>query len=403
MSTSTAGVRGAAPKVYRERLDKRRLLKLLDDLEPDREVRAKCYRILQKNEDNRIHAPSKYLRFQRDQRPNMGRLERMRGLERKAESLCNELKALEADERGFVVRDVAYMRIDPAQRGHLFAEGHSCQNMPPELRSCILGAFAHDIDMVNSGVSIICNLVVQLDIAQKMPTVLSYRAHREEWVDWIAQQQGVSQAQAKKLPITILGGGSFDGWFWSLPKQNSYIEKMPNPQIRQWAESLQLEISLLRSQLMQHPRFSWTSIERKALQGVRERKNRSDESIENSLFGRVVQSCQDEILDIVESCFARDGWQAYGRVFDGLIVGHTCARTNNSATNSPATLEHKQMQAVLAGAEEACRTAGWDIELAEKPMHGTQDQPMRTLAEGRASLDAAFRAGVWGSVVYSSY
>ena len=51
---------------------------------------------------------------------------------------------------------------------------------------------------------------------------------------------------------------------------------------------------------------------------------------------------------------------------------------------------------LLELAEKACKRRGWDIKLADKPLHGTQDVPLRTIEDARKAMDE-FEAWAFGA------
>ena len=45
------------------------------------------------------------------------------------------------------------------------------------------------------------------------------------------------------------------------------------------------------------------------------------------------------------------------------------------------------VEKALEAAQAACQRAGWDIVLAEKPLHGLQNVTPKTIANARAALE----------------
>jgi hypothetical protein len=50
-------------------------------------------------------------------------------------------------------------------------------------------------------------------------------------------------------------------------------------------------------------------------------------------------------------------------------------------------VSREELLSVLAEAEAACKRRGWGIKLADKPLHGTQDDPLRTIEDARKAID----------------
>ena len=87
-----------------------------------------------------------------------------------------------------------------------------------------------------------------------------------------------------------------------------------------------------------------------------------------------MQTCENEVLGIVDRVFFDLGWDTLALVFDGLIVEPVegCR---------PLALAD-----VLARAKEAGKARGWDIELADKPLHGLQEDTPRSVTAARTAM-----------------
>ena len=79
---------------------------------------------------------------------------------------------------------------------------------------------------------------------------------------------------------------------------------------------LQAEIGALRDQLLQHPKFKLTEVEREKL--VKE--ERPPGSIDRLLMPRIVQCCENEVLGMIHRTYCQNYWLVRSKVFDGLIV-----------------------------------------------------------------------------------
>jgi hypothetical protein len=104
------------------------------------------------------------------------------------------------------------------------------------------------------------------------------------------------------------------------------------------------QIHAFRDQLLNHPRFKWTSIDREKLR----KDGFADASIDSKLMPRIVQCCENEVLGIMHRCFFDQGWLVRAKVFDGLIV--ECGRHSSSS-----------VEVAMKEAEDACYARGWDI------------------------------------------
>ena len=70
------------------------------------------------------------------------------------------------------------------------------------------------------------------------------------------------------------------------------------------------------------------------------------------------------------------GAHAWALIFDGVLLAPS------AACAEPA------IEKALAAAETACKARGWDIKLAEKPLHGRQDEQPKTIRRAREALES---------------
>eukprot|EP01083_Nonionella_stella_P228771 810473_1 len=139
--------------------------------------------------------------------------------------------------------------------------------------------------------------------------------------------------------------------------------------VRRFCFDLYAEITALRDQLLRHPRFKWTEVDRKRLQT----DGRVNNMIDSMLMPRIVQCCENEVLGIIHRTFHQYNWIVRTKVFDGLVVEKGPRATIN-------------LQAVTQLAEDSCRIMGWDIRLIEKALHGTQNDAIKTIVNAREVL-----------------
>ena len=89
------------------------------------------------------------------------------------------------------------------------------------------------------------------------------------------------------------------------------------------------------------------------------------------------------MLSIIDRALFDLGWDVWALVFDGLIIAPSGACTE------------PDVEKALEAAEAACQRAGWDIVLAEKPLHGLQNVTPKTIAKAKDALEtwACLQAG----------
>ena len=237
------------------------------------------------------------------------------------------------------------------------------------LRCPLVGGFTYDIDCANSDVRLVCSLATQLDLCELVPTVMDCRDQREKWLKKIAFRHAVTAQQTKRLPTIIINGGRYDTWLQKvgLPKTAKH------PEIQTFAKKLYFELpQALRDQLLHHPRFRWTQVDRKSYLD----QGRHPNVIPSLLMPRIIASCENDVLTIIHRTLFTLGWRVRAKVFDGLII--------EPPSNNPDC----HIQTALAAAEAACRAQGWDIRLLEKPLYGFQDDLLPSLASARAASAA---------------
>jgi len=356
-----------------EKIDFVRLKRVLSELRMDHNVREECIKDLDKE-----------ISISRDGARNLELLDWLKALQRCqviqaiAETLEEFLRETPPDKMGCVVHEVRYEHRDSASRGRLFAIGAkvkvlgekhvrtaTLQGMPSDLRSPLVGAFSHDIDCENSEVRLVCSLASQLGLEQLVPTLIDYRDRRHYWLVRICTLHDVVRDEAKRLPNIILSGGMYDTWLRKVGQRAAQKRE-----VKDFARRLWSEIRALRDQLLAHPRFSWTDIERKNLLA----QGRQPGLIDNLLMPRIVASCENEVLGIIHRCLFDLGWHIRAKVFDGLII-------EPSEVNS-------SISEALKASEDACLVQGWSIKLIEKILHGTHDDILPALDVSRKAMQA---------------
>lgn len=179
---------------------------------------------------------------------------------------------------------------------------------------------------------------------------------------------------AKRLPNIVSNGGGYRTWL----EQNN-LTFIPRSQWYQPILKLQEELLTLRKVLFLHPRFkAMVDTERERHQ---REKIKSEFSIDASLMSRITQTCENEVLSIIDRVFFDLGWDTLALIFDGLVVEPAEGCTS-----------HRQLDGgdgAMAKAEAACKSRGWDIKLAIKKLHrNTEYTAPDTLIAARAVAQA---------------
>ena len=360
-----------------EKIDIVRLRNVIDDLMSDRHSRERIMNTIRKSCMAESYVPRKKLL-----EAWLKKLQRCYELEATAQELYALLKDLPASDDGCVVHEVKYQHKDPSRRGRLFAIGNmvkletskyprttTLQGMHSDLRAPLVGAFAHDIDCENSEIRLLCSLAAQLSLTHLTPTLTSYRDNRKSWLSKIATLHNVTRVEAKRLPNIILSGGVYTSWLKALEIPQLDMTSPLGREVKKFVARLVSESHALRDELIDHPRFGWTAIDRDKLKN----DGKSDGAITVLLMPRIIQSCENEVLSLLHRHFHNMGWKVRAKVFDGMI-----------AEKGPDAM--KELNEVMIAAENILHSHGWDIRLVEKPLNGNQDKPLRTVVEAREAM-----------------
>jgi hypothetical protein len=363
-----------------EKIDLRRLQKLVAYVQADSDQRKECMKslvaCLNKDPNN--------LSVDRSYRV----LEHCYDMEETIYMLYDFVKSLKMDEKGCVAYECLYSHKNVPCRGRLFAIGRSVrvlygkyprsvtvQALHAELRAPLAGAFAHEVDSENSDVRLLCSLAKQLGIEELFPSLQDYRDNREKWISTIHEEYpDVSAPEVKRLVNVAICGGTYQTWL-KMVGQVDVVSK-----IERFAFRIQSEVKALCDQLLYHPRFQWISFEWKQL----EEKSRKQEEIKAILLTRILHDCENQVIGLVHRSFHKHGWIVRTKLFDSLLV------------EPGPTLEEEasSLNQVMRLAEKSCLDEAWDVRLVEKPLYQCQDKPPLSFEKARAFIRAFQRSAM---------
>ena len=322
----------------------------------------------------------------------------------------------EEDEDGCCRLEVTYILKDHSKKGRLFAvaenvkldgtlEGYdsdggrkkgkvdkttglplgsnraaTLQSMPKDLRAPLVGSFAYDVDCANSEVRILISLATKLKYS--MPTLQDYFNKREEWLLLIMETFGLTREAAKRLPTIIISGGQYTTWernHATNPNKRHGVDTRAIKEIKDFAQKLQGELVKFVGHCRTLPRFTWLENEERKL--IDDGDGRNHEKL---LLGRVVQSCEAEVLSILHKKFHDEKWHVRAKVFDGLITEPSDLVKRNAAEAGVSIDE--MLQLVLRLAEESCSSFGWNVKLEIKPLFGLHDAPVDSIVQAKRAL-----------------
>ena len=357
VTSASRRVRGSSTAAFdeylcTEKLDYTRLACIVDAL---RFGRIQCETAIRN-----LDALSNHSYVQKQQK----KLQRCQALDLVASQLLATLPK-PVDANGRVSVSVRYEERDAASNGRLFAVGQmvhttdhaprvmSLQGIQSDLRAALVGEFAHDIDCENSEFRLIWSLAKKYGL--RLQVVEGYCTRRTDFLQKIVQAHGVDVAAAKRLPNIIASGGQYRTWM-----RKHGVTEESNP-LKTVMNRMHMEIRELQDHLVHHKDFEWLEAERQHMRDIGKREP-------FNLMPTIVRYCEREVLRIVHRCFFECQWDVLALVFDGLI-----AEPGSAATGSLAP--------VMQRAEDRCRQEGWEVKLAEKPLHGLQDAPIQTIVD----------------------
>jgi hypothetical protein len=367
-----------------EKIDLRRLQKLVAYVQADSDQRKECMKSLVAclNNDPNNLAVDRCYRV----------LEHCYDMEESIYMLYDFVKSLKMDETGCVAYEILYSHKNVACRGRLFAIGRSVrvlygkyprsatlQGLHAELRVPLTGAFAHEVDCENSDVRLLCSLAKQLGMEDMIPSLQDYRDNREKWIKTIHEEYpAVPASEVKRLVNVIICGGTYQTWLKTVG-QVDVVSK-----IKRFAFRIKCAVRALGDQLLYHPRFQWISSEWKQL----EEKGRKPGEIKAILLTRILHACENEVIGLVHRSFHNQGWMVRTKLMDSLLV-EPGPKVEDDAADS--------LNQVMRRAEQSCLDAAWDIRLVEKSLYGLQDQPLSSFSQARAFVRAFQRKAVVGN------
>lgn len=252
------------------------------------------------------------------------------------------------------------------------------QGAPREVRALLCSSLYEDVDMVNSFPRIALAFARMFGIPHLVPQLRRYvegdpehgvtaEEAREGLLAEIVEAHGLSVREssrelAKILPITLLHAGTYSGWIKNVEPPNATVRV---PAVVEFsAEVLLIIRRVLASNIgiagAMNAMRNQIALEKK--RGKTAFKTGAVADVDRTIFARVMQSYEDDLLAIVIDVFVRYGWTVGSLQFDGLYI---------DAVNAPTNIS---LDETIARAEQAVHdlTDGqFSILLKRKHMFGT--------------------------------
>ena len=249
--------------------------------------------------------------------------------------------------------------------GRLYVKGgsstvrsKSMQGCFKGLRAALIGHVGHDIDIENSLPSLTVqwlDKLVELGKAELSSDdyvlLKDYVNDRASWLSQIQKFHGCDRETAKNLVLVTLFGGDPK---WHLKNNATLNTSITYPRLQQ----LVAELTTVRRKVVnfqnQLPKYR-KMYERKL------KEKGSEEAAMRSAFAIYTQEIEDCVMEKIREYIWSQGINIYSLIHDGLITS-ACS------------------DELLRGIEDYIAQHGWDIRLAEKPLHDLQDAPIPELA-----------------------
>jgi hypothetical protein len=320
---------------YEEYYDDAAIIEALKVLSTSQAARAKRVRELEQHVQQHPQAKEG---ADDPQRLLLKRLRRVEGCQRWFEDL--ERLSHAPNEHGHRRRTVSYGRKRLTVAGCLWGRRYpicaskimlptyrtprsvALQGAPREVRRQICKSIYCDVDMVNSFIRIAMAKAKTYGMDPPLKTLALYGSDdgvREEMLQQImTHHQIYERDDAKRLPLQLLHGGSYKGWL----KET----RPPVWTLLPWVTAFSNDVGRLLAAMLEQTDGVEAAIAREKGVIVREKKRKPYNlsggipEADRTIFASIMQSYEDELLDIVVDAFRREGWTVGSLQFDGLYV-----------------------------------------------------------------------------------
>jgi len=278
---------------------------------------------------------------------------------------------------------VVKVRMEAKQRGEEGSivgnkkRNYGLQGCPKALRAQLSGAFNHDVDMRLAHPTIAVQMrdillkaetdkeALKLLEDAKLEIFKDYVQNRDTpdigWISEVCRHheiEGTYEQQKdaiKRLFCRIMFGGSYKTWLKTPYGKDK--TKLPKNGALEKVVQLEAELARLRKAVFASTRWkSFVEAERKWIEADIKHKGLTLDlhKTERSIFSRLMQTLENDILQVMIETLRQLGWTTTTLIFDGCHVLH------RSDANLREALDKAQ--------EIIRRETGFDIMLLEKPL-----------------------------------
>lgn len=265
-----------------------------------------------------------------------------------------------------------------------YAQAFGLQGCPRALRQRLCGAFVHDLDMKSAHPTIAIQLRDHLLLCETDAGVLAklraaeltcfkdYVRNRDApggWIERLCEKhdiRGSKEAQKdciKRLLTRLMFGGSV----YQFMKEPYGLDPklLPRGPPDRDTVRVQHELAQLRTAIFateQWSPFVTAELARHKAHAQRNGFEFDAHRAERGIFSRLLQTIENDILQVAIDCLQRRGWHVSTLIYDGCHVLH---RTDANVQDAL-----RQVEA------EVLRVTGYRMEWTEKPLYGLQDEPL---------------------------
>jgi hypothetical protein len=253
--------------------------------------------------------------------------------------------------------------VGPVEEGEKMRSAVCLQGCPRLLRPFLCGRFAIDIDACLCHPTLITGFVDLLygeEGMSRVSVLASYVADRAGWMKAIIECHNLEGSdandRAKQLINRIVYGGTYERWI----DDNRMPECHPKCQR---VQRLYREITALRIDVFKHKvwsEFVAYHTDRMKSDKKASEWERSDEHISRSIWARIAQGLEDDMLRHIEDALSERGWTVLSLVFDGLIVARRPMAETMTALRYAERVIHEKMFI--------------NMRLLEKPLRGLHQE-----------------------------
>tara|TARA_X000001036_G_scaffold86643_1_gene78694 strand:- start:4646 stop:7519 length:2874 start_codon:yes stop_codon:yes gene_type:complete len=260
-------------------------------------------------------------------------------------------------------------RLYPHGMGSLQDRGEArsvcIQSAPRELRPFLCCRWGFDIDMISAHASFFLQLRGKLQWAHDqearraaaMPQLTAWVEHRKEFIAHLTEVHCLKtdgemyddyrKDKCKELFNSLMYGGTYEGWIKKLGRNPAPHCEPRSPRIVALIE----EFQRLRADVFAS--HEWHPFVERERERLRREQQKTPEQIDRSVFSRIAQLLENQILDAMRNYLKLRNWNVLTLCFDGLIVQH----------DSDRNLDLRDLEASIL------QETGYAMGLAEKPLY----------------------------------